>query len=285
MKKVWKILLIIFVVLLVGVSSIYLYLTKSSTISAYLSIESGQVFVDSGKGFVGAEDGMKLKRNYIIKTGENSEASVVFYESVVVSLDPNTEISIEELSKKNINLKQNSGSSWTKFMTIMGVSGITIETPNTVATVRGTNFGVDMFSVFVDEGLVNVKSGSDEYDIGAGENSLYEEGKLTKGKLTEEQKKKIIEFKKRQISILKEIRIKELEKKKIIVEKLLQANGLSFEELPKYLEDIDRGEGDLNEISKNIPIKIESTEKVIKITEKIREEKSRILELEGINGK
>jgi len=282
MKKAGKIFLGIFAGIIIIIAAMYLYVTQSSTIPAYLNIESGEVNVNTGKAIINGEDGMKLKESYIVKTGEAGEASVILYESIVISLDPNTEISISELSKENIEIKQTEGSTWTKFMNILGVNGMSIETPNTVATVRGTNFGVDMFWVYVDEGLVNVKTGNGEENLGAGENAMYDNGTLTKGMLTEEQKQRIIKYKKRQILILQNIRMLELEKKRMIIEKLLNANNLSFEEMPKYLEDIDKGEGDLNKIMQQIPVKIESAEKVLKITEKIREERKRIAELEGI---
>lgn len=283
MKKSNIIFLSILAVLFISLAAGYIYITSSSTTKAYLNVESGEVMVDSGNGFILVEDGVKLKANNIVKTNADSEASIIFYESVVLSLDPNTEVLVESLAKDNLKVKQNSGSTWTKFMTILGVMGMSIETPGTVATVRGTNFGVDMDFVYVDEGLVNVRSELGEEEIGAGENALYEEGKLTKGNLTEQQKQRIIEFKKRQIKILEEIRMNEILKKRIIIERLLKSNNLGLEDLPIYLNDLDSGEDDLDELADALPIKLDSAEKIIDLTEKIREEKNRIKDLESIN--
>ncbi|MBU0461785.1 MAG: FecR domain-containing protein [Nanoarchaeota archaeon] len=111
---------------------------------AFLSIENGDVQVNSGSGWEQASDGMALSLNDMIKTGDDGEASVIIYDSAIISLSPNTEVMIADLADDTATVKQNSGSTWNKFIGLSGLKGLEIETPTAVATVRGTEFGIDL---------------------------------------------------------------------------------------------------------------------------------------------
>jgi len=281
MGKVGKIFLGVFIVILVAIILSYFYITGSSTPIAVLNIETGEVMVNSGNGFLQAVDGMKLSLDDSIKTGANGEASVVLYESAIISLEPNTEISIDSLAKDNIKISQTSGSTWNKFTGLLGLTGMSIETPETVATVRGTSFGVTMNGIMVGEGRVGVLKGNESEEVGEGEALDWDDENFTKRTLTPEEKAKVAGKIKKHIELLKQIRMNEIEKKKFIVQKMLEANNLSYSELENYLEAIDSDDSDLNEISQKIPVKINSAEKIIKLTEKIRKEKKLLAKFES----
>lgn len=262
--------------ILVFMVALYFYASMSSTNVAILNIESGNVMVDKGNGLMSAMDGMKLKLNNIIKTGDDGEASVVLYESAIVSLKPNTEIRIADLDKDNIRIQQSSGSTWNKFTGLLGLTGMSIETPDTVATVRGTSFGVNLTGVFVGEGKVWVNWSGEDGIVEQGEAMDWSKGKLIKRNLTAQEKAIIIIEVKKHIEVMKDIRMDEIEKKKFIITQLLNANNLSYSELPDYLEEIDSGEGEMSEISGKIPIKLDSLQKILDMTGKVREEKQLI---------
>lgn len=107
---------------------------------AILAVHHGDVWVN-GKL---ATPGMELHEGDAVKTGEGSEATVVFFDSSVLRLSAATAISITKVSPKPriVQVKQLAGDTWTRLLRISGVVEYGIETPNTIATVRGTAFAV-----------------------------------------------------------------------------------------------------------------------------------------------
>ena len=65
---------------------------RGGTDIAQLHVEEGDVQVDVGNGWVDAIDEMALSVSDKIKT-LNGKAVLILYESIVVQIDPNTEIS------------------------------------------------------------------------------------------------------------------------------------------------------------------------------------------------
>ena len=143
-KKLAYIILGIAAVIIIIAIFGYFKITGSPTVAAFLNIYKGNVQVDHGSGWTSAQDGMNLAEQDHVKTLQDSEAAVVLHESVIVNLAPDTELFIKDLTKEHMKVEQPSGSTWNKFTGIAGVEGYSVETPTTVATVRGTGFEVNM---------------------------------------------------------------------------------------------------------------------------------------------
>jgi len=112
---------------------------------AKLVIDSGVVQVKhTGEDWKNGENGMALKESDSVRTLSGSRASIIFFESSIVRLNENTEITIkelnEELGNRKIGLKQDSGRVWSTILKLSGVEEYEIETPTTVASIRGTSF-------------------------------------------------------------------------------------------------------------------------------------------------
>lgn len=157
-NKTWIILSII-VAIAIMIAFIAFFASRAEAIGvAYLHIESGTVEVNQGNNWEKAIDGMSLSLNDRIKTLDDSEASIIIYDSIITSLESNTEISIQVLKDDFVKLEQSKGSTWNKFIGLAGLKGMEVETPTTVATVRGTEFGIDITdaeeSLMVAEGKV-----------------------------------------------------------------------------------------------------------------------------------
>jgi len=137
-------------------------------ISAQLFIDSGIVQVKhTGESWIIAENAMNLYESDSIKTGEDTSASVILFESSVIRLDSNTEITLQELFEQdgetNVKIKQDSGRTWNTVSKVSGIDNYDVQTPTTVATVRGTAFiviveenGTTYYGV--DHGVLNVSS-------------------------------------------------------------------------------------------------------------------------------
>ncbi len=150
--KKTKLLLIIPIIVILGIIIIFLFLQNPAEagddVNAQLIIEYGIVQVKHGTGsWTIAENGLLLYQSDSLKTGENTSASVVLFKSSIIRLDSNTEITIQELIKEletNVSIYQDSGRTWNTVRKISGIDNYEVQTPTTVASVRGTSFVVNV---------------------------------------------------------------------------------------------------------------------------------------------
>ena len=125
---------------------------------ALLAVRHGQVWVNANL----AEPGMALQEGDTVKTSEGAEATIVFFDSSVLRLSANTEIMVKRVSAKPriVQVRQIAGDTWSRVLRISGVVDYEIETPNTIATVRGTGFKISVTEhgtkIGVKEGAVHV---------------------------------------------------------------------------------------------------------------------------------
>ena len=124
------------------------FLLNNNVAKAQLIIESGLVQVKHGEGsWIPAENSMLLYQSDYVKTGENASASIILFESSIIRLDSNTEVLIKEIlqeeGKTSINLEQNAGRTWSTILKVSGIDDYDIQTPTTIASVRGTSFDLN----------------------------------------------------------------------------------------------------------------------------------------------
>jgi hypothetical protein len=241
------------------------------------------VQVDTGSGYQTATDGMKLSENDKVKTLDG-EATIVLYESVMVSLEPNTEVSIADLSRESLAVEQNEGATWNKFTGITGIDEFSVTTPTTVATVRGTEFGVDMKGVIVAEGVVEVRVNGETFRLTKEKKITLIDGQWVEEDITPEDRQMIIENMRGTLTNMKEIRWEEINKKPLIYDQLKKQYSLSDQDVREYLDRADAGEFDLDEIEANAPEsikRIETAQKVKAMTEEIIKQTRSIKELQG----
>jgi hypothetical protein len=181
-----KIFLIIFIIALVGIIIFVWFLIKPEGLNAQLVIESGTVQVKHGsETWISAENGMLLYKSDSVRTGNNSSASIIFFKTSLVRLDSNTEVTLEELFKEEetgVTIQQNSGRTWNTIYKISGINNYEVQTPTTIASVRGTAFEVIVWengSTYygVSHGILNVTSISngviqDSIDVSGNESTF-----------------------------------------------------------------------------------------------------------------
>lgn len=116
-----------------------------------VSVISGDIQVRhaASGSFVIATDGEILAAGDTIRTGDGGRAILTYFEGSTVSVEPNTELTIEDASSSGdgstvVVMQQNFGRTWhvvTKLIT--GSSKYEVKTPASTASVRGTAFQVD----------------------------------------------------------------------------------------------------------------------------------------------
>jgi len=166
-----KILLIISIVVIICIVGLFWFMQSSNTVKAQLIIESGDIQVKhAGGSWISAQNGMDLYQSDSVKTGVNASASIVFFKSSIIRLDSNTEITLQEIIQSadgtNVKINQDAGRTWNTVAKISGIDNYEVQTPTTVASVRGTAFVVIVDAngttyYGVEHGVLNVSSISD----------------------------------------------------------------------------------------------------------------------------
>lgn len=175
MKRKKLLITAIILVVIVGVIAVGLSMAFRSPMPAVLDEISGNVELNTGA----ASAGTKLDVGDSVKTGNESEATIIFFDSSILRLDELTDIKITQLdsSTATVSVMQENGRTWNKIikrpelekfgklMRLGGVNSYKIESPTSVATVRGTAFSFQEDFVAVASGNVIVKKGSEEVII------------------------------------------------------------------------------------------------------------------------
>ncbi len=276
--KIWIPVAVVILVIIVCLAT----LVSSKTRVAFLNIESGAVEVDTGKGWAAAEDGMELGLEDKVKTGEDGSAVIVLYESIMVQLDANTEVSIAQLSKDKVKINQQSGSTWNKFAAISGIKNFEVETPTTVATVRGTEFWVDMDSIGVDEGQVDAKMKGKLLTLMAGKKGVLRDGVANEEGFSDKDIQRALSKKEMLIKHFKKLRQDEINKHNIIVGIIKKTRGLNDDDVTRFLNKLDNGELDENTVRSQSPLPAKSIDKFARMTTEIKKQKADLLRLQTL---
>ncbi len=273
--KVWLIIIGIIIILLLGAA----FVLAHKTVKAQLMINQGDVQVDKGKGYSAAVDGMELGNNDKVKTGADGKATIILFESDIVRLEPNTEIQISKLTSKENSIKQESGITWSKINKLGGIEEFNIETPTTVATVRGTGFKTkvideDSDEFLVGDGIVSAfnKKNQQTQDINQKEKFKFFRDRIEKGELTDEDIAFIENNENADINDLKKLRMLLIKRDKVLSKVM---NKFQKEENQEFFDDLDNGRISEDEVLQKMPYKPAVIKKIVKINQRIRERQSR----------
>ncbi len=164
MRKIF--LLIIPVIIIVCIIGFMWFTQTTDVVNAQLIVESGTVQVKhAGGSWTSAQNSMLLHQSDSVKTGDNTSASIILFESSIIRLDSNTEVTIQELIQQeeetSVEIKQDYGRTWNTISKMSGIDNYEVHTPTTVASVRGTSFDVYILAdgniiISVGNGTVNV---------------------------------------------------------------------------------------------------------------------------------
>ncbi len=270
MGKGLKIFGVILLLVVVAMGFAYYSITSSKTVAAQLSVEKGSVTVN-GNSVAG---NIKLKQTDVVETGADGKASVVLYESIFVLMESNTKIIISDLTKEHPQIKQESGETWNKFTKLLGIEEYSVQAGNSVASVRGTAFGITPDKIFVGEGNVEYARDGKKYDVPKDRAVENKDGKILERTLSGDEKAKVEAQDSRTIEELKDLRESEIEKHPTVVGIVKSQYGLTDEQIAQGLSDADDGKINLEELSQKSPMQIDSVDKIVQITKEIQKLKA-----------
>lgn len=227
------------IIALVIIGGVYFLLSPPSATAALLYIEEGTVQVDTGNGWQQATDEMELSKGAKVKTTQG-QATIVFYEGEIMHLEPESEVEITQLTSKKTKVTQTAGETWNKITKISGMAEFTVETPNTVATVRGTEFILTPEELAVIEGAVEYgpTNNPEQMIVNQGKYAKYLE--MNEEDMIEELRAKFSQFPQKYTKILQKIRTREIRKHKTIL-KMAADRDFTEEKIQAKLTEIDQG--------------------------------------------
>jgi hypothetical protein len=259
-------------------AAVFWTLSAPPITAAVLYIDNGVVEVDIGNGWTPGADEMELGEGAKVRTGEGS-ASVVLREGEVMSLEPNTEVELSDLSKNKISIRQIAGETWNKITKISGITSYEVETPNTVATVRGTEFFLATNvedDLLVEEGDVEfgfAKTLSKKLVVGAKRKAKAKNQNITEEVFDTDPR--LEKFKEKYIKHLRQIRMREIKKNKMLLGIAKKQYGVTDDQIQQYLIDADEGRVDIDVDYKQVPGVFKGKiERAYLITKAIRKAKS-----------
>lgn len=283
MKKALKFTVIIIAALVLLASIAAASIFSSPTTVAYLYLENGDVQVDQGSGFTQAINEMALDVGDTVKTS-NGQATIVFFESEVMTLEPNSQVTIKTLEKGTVEITQESGTTWNRVAKLTGTKQYTVETPTSIATVRGTSFNLqaaDQDTLDVGDGTVWFEDKSSKQ----GDNfNQLERATINNAAPVRAKSDPIFLAKKIQhdVQMLNEIRWREIQKHPILFKQIKTKLKASDEDIQRYFAKVEIGEITREQVEANIPMKTPSVKKVIALTFKIKQLNQEIRKLNEI---
>jgi hypothetical protein len=265
MKKGILIGIIIVVAVLAVIA--YFALAVPAPSDAVLYIERGDVQVNMGGQWTPGTDEMELGQGDSVKTGDG-EATVVILEGEMIRLEPNSEIKLEKIGK-SISIKQLAGETLNKVTRLSGMTDYSVQTASTMASVRGTEFLLSDDDVAVTEGDVDYTHDKDLLNVGAGKQAKWKLG--TVEDIDAAKLERLKKFRQKQIDVLKRVRMRELEKNRILL-KLAEAKGMDETGLRQELTAIDAGEKNETALLENAPSIVRNKlHRAFLLTQKIKE--------------
>ncbi|MFT7615402.1 MAG: hypothetical protein ACI8Y7_000208 [Candidatus Woesearchaeota archaeon] len=259
------------IILLILITGIYLF-RPLGVDPAKVTVQFGDVFVDTGNGYEKITSVTTLKETDSIKT-ENGSATIILYESVFQTLDPYSEITIKELTRNNPKTIQKAGTTWTKFTALSGVETFETDTPNGVAIARGTGYEIQPSQILVLEGTVEAQIGGKTILIADGEAYSQVDGAWNKRPLTVEEKERLSQRVEINIKNLQELRLSLKDKYKQPYNLAKKIKNFSDDDLVYIFADIDSGEINIDAELEKFPIKHELFTRVADISKQILTEK------------
>ena len=262
------------VVLLVLAGIYFVFIAPKPATAAILYVEKDGVEVNMGSGWQTGADEMELKKDAQVRTADG-EATIVFYEGEIMHMQPNSEIKLDEISSSEIKVSQLAGETWNKVTKISGVSEFTVETPSTVATVRGTEFFINEEQLDVMDGVVDYENKADKKKIKVGKGKHALAHMMQEEDMPPEMMERYKQFPEKYVNILKKVRAREIKKHKGML-KMVASKGYTEDKIKEQLNEVDEGMQDEDKLYEQVPsIMKPRAKRTYLLTKEIKKAKAR----------
>ena len=188
-----------------------------------------------------------------------------------------------DYSNDNTILKQDKGTTWNKFTDVAGISSYSVQTPTTIASVRGTEFEIssdeEASTLIVEEGEVDFKADNEEVIVKSNEKFMVKREKL-KDRMTKKMEKLEMGLKDRERMAKRvEKNVKRMEKVK---ERVMRRAKMEEGKVKELFEKTKKGEISREEFEKRTKLKPNAARKVFEMDKKVNREVERVKQIKTI---
>lgn len=261
-----KIIVIILALIILFAASGTYWLLSSPTVEAQLHVEAGTVSVN-GKPVIGT---VPVEEGDIIET-KDGMATVILYETIFVSLEPQTKIKLDDLTKKHPVLKQDTGTTWNQFIRGGDVPTFSIKSGQGIATVQGTSFGLSAARIITGEGTVSYRFDNKVFVVSRLGVAEWINGNMVERPATPDEITAIKRHFERTLRELIYTRSIEINKHWTLVEVIKNRFHLTDQDIRQGLEDIDQGRKNVDELAAQSPVRPTVLGKLVRITKAIQQ--------------
>ena len=261
MAKKGVIIGIVLGVLLISIGLGYYFATSSSTVTAQLHVEQSGVQVNGNEVL----NNVHLSKGDVITTTDG-KATIILYESVLVSLEPNSKVTLDELTKTHPKVSVQAGHTWNTFTKLAGVEGFSTSSGSTVASVRGTVFEFGDGFILTGEGTVEYNTGDKTFEVNTGR--VVENG--VERDATSDELAQAHDYLLRAIQELRYLRQLEIDKHPALLALAKQTYNVDETRINALLEESDNGQHDVDAFKASAPVHADSIDKVADITKAIQ---------------
>ena len=233
----------------------------SSTVVAQLHIESSTVILNGNPVTTDQE----VSTKDVIET-TNGKATVILHDSIIISLEPNTRITLDSLTRKNPAVSQSTGTTWNTFMKLAGIDGFDIKTSNSIASVRGTGFQLTDKKILTADGTVTYNDAGKTFTVT--EMTAVEQGQQRPA--NNEEKTSVKNYYRQTVSELKRMRKTEMNKHKFLMSMIKTQYGMSDDMINKKIDEVDTGTTNVDDIMRQAPVAPSSLNKMAMMTKEIQ---------------
>ncbi len=275
-KKIWIPLVIVAVLIIFA----FIFFQEKEIDNIYIKVKSGEVSVlRDDKWITLSNEETNFENIDAIKT-EEGEATLIIKQSLITTIKPNTQININKISDNQIELEQQSGTTWNKLIQ----SKLIIET-------KFTSFSTTKSST-----LIEINQTAEKFTIVEGNISFqnvqesivpiekiifYNENEQTISQINDAEKNIMLSFVQEDLNNLKIIRERYFDANQNTISTIQKLTGTSDEDLELTLQDIDEGKVDDRKKIEESPISLPKTiYDVLNVNDAIKEQKTLIQSLE-----
>jgi hypothetical protein len=151
MRKFVFVVLFLILILAIGAGSLFISrVGPTDTIATAILIPTSktvEVKLPSSTQYTIVTEQINVEVGSLIRTGEEGEATIVFQDNSILSMDISTEVRLDQIpddEQSDTNIFQLVGNTWHRVQSVVEGGSYEVETESLVAAVRGTSFGIEI---------------------------------------------------------------------------------------------------------------------------------------------
>jgi len=248
------------------------FMLSTSITKVYVTNIQGEVMIETDTKTQTITEEKIISKSNSIKTQENSKATVVIHESLILNLEPGTNIVIKNIDKAQLEIDITQGEVWAINLGINDVQSIKYITENYEITTFDGQLKITPEKVEVFDGIIELLAYDQWYEGNRWDILILQNTTVESQERDETQTNQMIISAEEMLEQIINIRIREIQKitKHRFLLKSIYRTDIA--ELNDYINKLDND----HTLTQKAPLQTDAMQRSILLTKKISEQKSLI---------